>query len=113
MKLIIKYFIKLVFVVVLPASIVYYTISSIAFYNCLIPVTIITNSFILIIIIGLTIFNAVFYFIHMSNTYLLPKIKIITRIGIGIDLVRTNTFNAMKRWELNLPFITIIFLRRF
>jgi len=48
-----------------------------------------------------------FYSMHMNKTYLLPRMRISTRPGIGLDIEK-----VLRHWELRLPLLTVIFQRR-
>tara|TARA_R110000796_G_scaffold134646_1_gene250425 strand:+ start:334 stop:666 length:333 start_codon:yes stop_codon:yes gene_type:complete len=97
MKKTLKYLVKLLFVIVLPVAV---SISAITL--------VITNwdTTSLLVIIGLaiitvlTIFNAVFYSVVLSNTKLLPEISFETGLVLGFCIAYdTNSFN---------PTITIV-----
>ena len=103
MKQISKYLIKLLYVIIIPLSVTYVFIEVLASDG-----TISTESISLMFAFWIiSFFNAVFWLINMKTTHLLPKMKCQWNTGFGIYMRKINF-----HWELDLPFLTIIFQRR-
>jgi len=103
MKQISKYLIKLLYVIIIPLSVTYVFIEVLASDG-----TISTESVGLMFAFWIiSFFNAVFWLINMKTTHLLPKMKCQWNTGFGIYMRKVNF-----HWELDLPFLTIIFQRR-
>tara|TARA_R110002072_G_scaffold253434_3_gene412273 strand:- start:2996 stop:3310 length:315 start_codon:yes stop_codon:yes gene_type:complete len=103
MKQISKYLIKLLYVIIIPLSVTYVFIEVLASDG-----TISTESIGLMFAFWIiSFFNAVFWLINMKTTHLLPKMKCQWNTGFGIYMRKVNF-----HWELDLPFLTIIFQRR-
>ena len=80
MKKTLKYFVKLLFVIVLPLAVSISSISLVINNWEHTPVMLIIGLFIITL---LTIFNALFYSAVLSNTKLLPKISIEFNLVVG------------------------------
>ena len=80
MKKTLKYFVKLLFVIVLPLAVSISSISLVINNWEHTPVMLIVGLFIITL---LTIFNALFYSAVLSNTKLLPKISIEFNLVVG------------------------------
>ncbi len=102
MKYLFKYLIKLIFVAVLPFTMTVVLVN-LVYYTPWSPILIVAFG----IVTALTFINAIFYAIHMDRTYLLPRMRVNARPGIGLDIEKVT-----RHWELKLPFLTVIFQRR-
>ena len=102
MKYLFKYLVKLIFVAVIPIVMTVILVN--LFFTMDWSPTMIA---IVAIVTILTYVNAMFYSMHMNKTYLLPRMRISTRPGIGLDIEK-----VLRHWELRLPLLTVIFQRR-
>jgi len=102
MKYLFKYLVKLIFVAVIPIVMTVILVN--LFFTMDWSPTMIA---IVAIVTILTYINAMFYSAHMDTTYLLPRMRIRTRPGIGLDIEK-----VLRHWELRLPLLTVIFQRR-
>jgi len=102
MKYLFKYLIKLLFVVVVPVLMTIVVVNLLV-YQPVEPILI--TGFLIMTVLSFV--NAIFWSVNMSRVFLIPRIKINSRPGIGLDVEK-----VAHHWEVKLPFIVLIFQRR-
>jgi len=104
MKPLFRFLVKLLYVAVLPVSVLLAFINLLIGYELTIPFIVLGA-----IIVIITVFNAIFYTIHMKNTFLLPEVTVefVPVFGIAIGAMKYG--DSDYRWIILLPFCSIEF----